>query len=62
MTAIRLPDSEATGRLGPESLMLGWQIEQALGSEVDAQRYASRLTEQFPQSPQASELRRLRTP
>lgn len=53
---------ESTGRLGPDALMLGWRIEQALGSEIDAQRYATQLSEQFPQSPQASELRRQRTP
>ncbi|MDT8437820.1 MAG: type IV pilus biogenesis/stability protein PilW [Wenzhouxiangellaceae bacterium] len=53
---------ENTGALGPDALMLGWRIEQALGSEADAAAYASRIQQQFPQSPQASELRRQRTP
>ena len=40
----------------PESLWLGFRIERALGEQENAQRYAQRLTVQFPESQQANRL------
>ncbi len=49
---------EALSPLDPDSLLLGYNIEQSLGSARDAQRYASALETNFPNTPQASEMRR----
>ncbi|GAB4180834.1 MAG: PilW family type IVa pilus biogenesis/stability lipoprotein TapF [Wenzhouxiangellaceae bacterium] len=40
----------------PETLLLGYRIERALGSEMDAELYAEKLKRQFPNTPQAAEL------
>ncbi|MBS3742989.1 MAG: type IV pilus biogenesis/stability protein PilW [Wenzhouxiangellaceae bacterium] len=48
---------EASGGLGARSLLLAVQVERDLGSERDAERYAAVLTQQYPDSPQASQLR-----
>jgi type IV pilus assembly protein PilF len=50
---------DAAGGLGARSLLLAVRVEQALGSDTMAERYASRLLERFPESPQASQLGQL---
>ncbi|MGK7294318.1 MAG: type IV pilus biogenesis/stability protein PilW [Candidatus Wenzhouxiangella sp. M2_3B_020] len=49
---------EATGSLGARSLLLAVRVERALGSDTLADRYASTLMQRYPDSPQASQLRR----
>jgi len=48
---------EASGPLDPGSLMLGWRIEREIGDIQTAERYATALMRQYPESPQASMLR-----
>ena len=48
---------EANGGLGVRALALAVQVERELGSEQAARRYADTLKEQYPDSPQASQMR-----
>lgn len=48
---------EASGGLGARALLLAVQVERALGSDSVADSYARMLTERYPDSPQASQLR-----
>lgn len=48
---------EGTGALGARGLLLAVQVERALGSDSVAADYARMLTERYPDSPQASQLR-----
>lgn len=48
---------EAAAEVEPGSLILGYRVETALSSPAEAQRYASRLQQLFPDSPEARELR-----
>ena len=48
---------EASGGLGVRALLLAVQVERELGSEREAQRYADALNKQYPDSPQALQLR-----
>jgi len=50
---------EASGGLGARALLLAVEVERALGSEPEAERYAAALKERYPDSPQASQLRQL---
>jgi len=47
---------ESRAALSPQALLLGFRVEQALGSDL-AEQYATRLRERFPDTPQAAELR-----
>ncbi|MFP4207649.1 MAG: type IV pilus biogenesis/stability protein PilW [Wenzhouxiangella sp.] len=51
---------EAVADADAATLMLGYQIEQALNNPDQAERYAIRLEQQFPDTTQARELRGLR--
>ncbi|MDT8408517.1 MAG: type IV pilus biogenesis/stability protein PilW [Wenzhouxiangellaceae bacterium] len=51
---------ESIGRLSPAALLLGYRIERALDSDQMARQYAQTIESQFPDSPQASELRQLK--
>jgi len=48
---------EAAGGLGARALLLAVQVERSLGSEAIAEGYARTLMEQYPDSPQASQVR-----
>lgn len=48
---------EATGMMEPEALLLAIRVETELGSPADAEYYEKILFEQYPQSPQASQMR-----
>jgi len=48
---------EAVGGLGAQALLLAVQVERSLGSTAIAEGYARTLTERYPDSPQASQLR-----
>lgn len=48
---------EVSGGLGARALLLAVQVERALGSDSVADSYARMLTERYPDSPQASQLR-----
>jgi len=48
---------EAAGGLSARGLLLAVRIERALGSDTVAQRYAAMLSDRYPDSPQASQLR-----
>lgn len=48
---------EATGNLEPEALVLAIRVENELGSPADAKYYEKILLQQYPQSPQASQMR-----
>lgn len=48
---------EAAGGLDARALLLAVQVERSLGSEAIAEGYARSLIEQFPDSPQASQVR-----
>lgn len=53
---------DALGRPNPAALALGYRIESGLGEREAAQRYATRLRDQFPESEQARNLSPQATP
>jgi type IV pilus assembly protein PilF len=47
---------ETVAPVSPDSLLLGYRIERAMGADSDAESYAQKLRAQYPNTPQASQL------